>query len=136
MSIYPPGAGTTFMRWQCSSSTIRSDQTVGQASKRFLGDMRTPPSKLLLIMLVSVALLRSIDCLAGEEVSSMESGAAYISSGTSLEPRSTSTSTPMIHGTLGGWMVMFHANAFITDIQQNQLKGRDKLFSTNWLMPE
>jgi len=31
-------------------------------------------------------------------------------------------------------MLMFHGNAFVTDIQQTSPRGRDKLFSTNWFM--
>jgi len=30
---------------------------------------------------------------------------------------------------------MLHANAFLVDVQQSGIRGRDKLFSTNWLMP-
>ena len=41
----------------------------------------------------------------------------------------------MIHRSLGNWIVMFHANAFLSDIQQSGPRGRDKFFSTNWLMP-
>lgn len=32
-------------------------------------------------------------------------------------------------------MLMFHANAFLTEEQQTSPRGGDKLFSTNWLMP-
>ena len=41
----------------------------------------------------------------------------------------------MLHRSLGNWTLMFHANAFVADIQQSGPRGRDKLFSTNWLMP-
>jgi hypothetical protein len=34
----------------------------------------------------------------------------------------------------GGWMLMFHANAFVLDEQQTGPRGADKFFSTNWLM--
>ena len=30
---------------------------------------------------------------------------------------------------------MLHANGFAVDIQQNGLRGADKFFSTNWIMP-
>ncbi len=30
---------------------------------------------------------------------------------------------------------MFHANAFVLDLQQTSARGGDKFFSTNWLMP-
>jgi hypothetical protein len=65
----------------------------------------------------------------------VENSAGFLASGTSIEPRTTLESSPMIHGTLGNWTVMFHANAFLADIQQSGPRGRDKLFSANWLMP-
>jgi hypothetical protein len=55
------------------------------------------------------------------------------SSGTSAEP--DSTPIPMWMTMKGRWMVMFHANFFVTDEQQSSTRGGDKLFSTNWLMP-
>jgi len=57
----------------------------------------------------------------------------HASSGTSLEP--SSTPAPMLMTIRGNWMLMFHANAFITDTQQSGPHGKDKLFSTNWFMP-
>jgi len=54
-------------------------------------------------------------------------------SGTSAEPNSTPT--PMWTIMKGDWMVMFHANAFITDEQQSTARGGDRFFSTNWFMP-
>ena len=60
----------------------------------------------------------------------------HASSGTSAEPNSTST--PMLMTMKGEWMLMFHANAFVTDTQQSALqegRGGDKLYSTNWFMP-
>lgn len=54
-------------------------------------------------------------------------------SGTSTEPNSTPT--PMWTTMNGQWMVMFHANVFITDEQQSSSRGGDKFFSTNWFMP-
>jgi hypothetical protein len=33
-----------------------------------------------------------------------------------------------------GWMLMFHANAFLVEQQQTGPRGEDKLFSTNWMM--
>ncbi len=53
-------------------------------------------------------------------------------SGTSAEP--DSTPTPMLMTMKGSWMLMFHANVFLTDIQQSSARGGDKLFSTNWFM--
>jgi hypothetical protein len=55
------------------------------------------------------------------------------SSGTSAEPNSTPV--PMLMTMKGPWMLMFHANVFVDDIQQTSPRGGDKLFSTNWLMP-
>lgn len=57
----------------------------------------------------------------------------HASSGTSSEPNSTPP--PMLMTMRGNWMLMFHANAFITDTQQTGPRGRDKFFSTNWFMP-
>jgi hypothetical protein len=54
-------------------------------------------------------------------------------SGTSAEPNSTPT--PMWTVMKDHWMIMFHANAFITDEQQSSSRGGDKFFSTNWFMP-
>jgi hypothetical protein len=55
------------------------------------------------------------------------------SSGTSAEPNSTPV--PMWMTMKGPWMLMFHANVFVADVQQSSPRGADKLFSTNWLMP-
>ena len=57
----------------------------------------------------------------------------HASSGTSAEPNSTET--PMLMTMKGPWMLMFHANAFITDTQQSGPRGSDKFYSTNWFMP-
>jgi hypothetical protein len=54
-------------------------------------------------------------------------------SGTTAEPNSTPT--PMWTTMKGQWMVMFHADVFITDEQQSSSRGGDKFFSTNWFMP-
>jgi hypothetical protein len=57
----------------------------------------------------------------------------HASAGTSAEPNSTVT--PMLMTMKRKWMLMFHANAFITDTQQSTSRGGDKLYSTNWFMP-
>ncbi|HKV46987.1 MAG TPA: hypothetical protein VJN69_02765 [Candidatus Acidoferrales bacterium] len=57
----------------------------------------------------------------------------HTSSGTSAEP--DSTPTPMLMAMKGQWMLMFHANAFVADIQQTGARGGDKFFSANWFMP-
>src|SRR5947199_4242784 len=54
------------------------------------------------------------------------------SSGTSAEP--DSTPVPMLMTTKRNWALMFHANAFVIDEQQNGHRGYDKFFSTNWFM--
>ncbi len=56
----------------------------------------------------------------------------HASSGTSAEP--DSTPTPMLMAMHGGWMLMFHANAFVLDQQQTGPRGADKFLSTNWFM--
>ena len=53
-------------------------------------------------------------------------------SGTSAEPNFTPT--PMWMIMKGEWIIMFHANVFITGEQQSSSRGGDKLFSTNWFM--
>ncbi len=67
----------------------------------------------------------------------------HAASGTSAEPNSTPTpmlmtmpaSGPLKSGPLKSWMLMFHSNVFLSDIQQTSPRGADKLFSTNWFMP-
>ncbi|MGB7189650.1 MAG: hypothetical protein WBD10_05905 [Acidobacteriaceae bacterium] len=58
---------------------------------------------------------------------------SHASSGTSAEPNSTPA--PMLMTMRGDWMLMFHANAFVADTQQSGPRGKDKFFSTNWVMP-
>jgi hypothetical protein len=81
----------------------------------------------------------------------------HTSSGTSIEPASTPAS--MLMNGYHGWTLMLHGNAFIADTQQHaasnpsgpstaaceqfdlpcttpaEIRGDDKLFSTNWIMP-
>jgi hypothetical protein len=57
----------------------------------------------------------------------------HASSGTSAEPNSTPA--PMLMTMKDHWMLMFHSNIFVTDLQQTSQRGGDKLFSTNWFMP-
>jgi hypothetical protein len=54
-------------------------------------------------------------------------------SGTTAQPNSTPT--PMLMTMKGEWMLMFHANVFLTDEQQSSRRGGDKFFSTSWFMP-
>jgi hypothetical protein len=65
----------------------------------------------------------------------VENSVGYLASGTSIQPKTASESAPMLHASLGSWTLMFHANATLTAVQQSGLRGRDKLFSGNWLMP-
>ena len=57
----------------------------------------------------------------------------HASSGTSAEPNSTPA--PMLMNMKNHWMLMFHSNVFVTDLQQTSQRGGDKFFSTNWFMP-
>lgn len=57
----------------------------------------------------------------------------HATAGTDAEPNSTPFE--MLMTTKSGWMLMFHGEAFLHDIQQSGPRGGDKLFSTNWLMP-
>jgi hypothetical protein len=57
----------------------------------------------------------------------------HSASGTDAEPNSTPI--PMLMTMRHGWMLMFHGEGFLSDIQQSGPRGTDKLFSTNWLMP-
>jgi hypothetical protein len=80
----------------------------------------------------------------------------HTSSGTSAEPASTPAA--MLMSSYRGWMLMLHGSAFIADTQQHAatnpsvppsgtcqqfnvpctspvVRGGDKLFSTNWIMP-
>src|ERR1041385_7599258 len=86
---------------------------------------------LILIVLINAGLLHAQ--MPG--MTAMENSVGFISSGTSVEPTTTSESAPMIHTSLGNWTLMFHANAFLIDMQQTGPRGADKLFSINWFMP-
>jgi hypothetical protein len=56
----------------------------------------------------------------------------HSSSGTSLEP--DSSTPPMLMGMSGKWMEMLHGEANVAEQQQTGPRGRDKLFSVNWVM--
>jgi hypothetical protein len=53
--------------------------------------------------------------------------------GTDVEPNSTPFD--MLMTSKGNWTLMLHGVAFISDVQQTGSRGKDKLFSTNWIMP-
>lgn len=57
----------------------------------------------------------------------------HAASGTSVE--ADSTPAPMWMTMKGVWMLMFHANLFVLDEQESSARGRDRFFSTSWLMP-
>jgi len=57
----------------------------------------------------------------------------HATSGTDAEPASTPAA--MLMHQHGNWMLMFHGEAFINEIQQSGPRGADKFFSTNWFMP-
>jgi len=85
----------------------------------------------LLLMLAGKGLLaQEAMTMAG-----MENSVGTFSSGTSLEPITTSETLPVLHKPLGNWTLMFHANAFLLNVQQSGPRGGDKFFSTNWAMP-
>jgi len=54
------------------------------------------------------------------------------SSGTDVEPNSTPFS--MLMTAKKGWALMFHGEAFLSEMQQTGPRGADKLFSTDWWM--
>ena len=56
-------------------------------------------------------------------------------SGTSMEP--ASTPVPMLMTERNGWRLMLHGNGFAADTQQqaDSERGRDALYSVNWVMP-
>jgi hypothetical protein len=53
-------------------------------------------------------------------------------SGTDAQPSSTPWN--MLMAMKGKWHFMLHGEAFLTAVQQSGPRGRDKFFSTNWLM--
>jgi hypothetical protein len=89
------------------------------------------------LVTIAALFLLAVPALAQESrnMAGMENSVGFLSSGTSIEPRSTSESSPMIHKSVGNWIFMLHANAFVVDTQQSGARGKDKAFSTNWIMP-
>ena len=57
----------------------------------------------------------------------------HATSGTDTEPNSTPLE--MLMRKKGTWMLMFHGEVFLNEIQQTGPRGADKFFSTNWFMP-
>src|SRR5438309_9226541 len=90
------------------------------------------------VFTISLIIIATAGTPSFAQTSSMpgvENSVGYLASGTSIQPKTTSESSPMIHSSIGNWAVMFHANAFVVDVQQSGPRGRDKAFATNWLMP-
>ncbi len=56
----------------------------------------------------------------------------HATSGTDAVP--ATTPAPMLMTAKGKWALMLHGVAFLNDTQQTGPRGRDKFFSTNWLM--
>ena len=88
-----------------------------------------------LAICIGIALAIDFAWAQSSTMPGVENSVGYLSSGTSIEPRVTSESAPMVHGDLGNWTFMFHANVFLGTVQQTGPKGADKSFSTNWMMP-
>ena len=57
----------------------------------------------------------------------------HATSGTDAEPNSTPLE--MVMHKQGKWMLMFHGEVFVNELQQTGPRGADKFFSTNWFMP-
>jgi hypothetical protein len=57
----------------------------------------------------------------------------HTASGTSIEP--ASVVPPMYMFSARDWHFMLHGELFLNDTQQTGPRGRDKFFSTNWIMP-
>jgi len=68
-------------------------------------------------------------------MNALENSVGFESSGTSVEPRTTTKIAAMLHRVVGDWTLMLHGSAFVVDTQQSGPRGGDKLFSVNWFMP-
>lgn len=71
--------------------------------------------------------------MGGPVKSLKENVLRHASSGTSLEP--DSSAPPMLMRMSGNWMEMLHGEVNVAEQQQSGPRGRDKLFSVNWVMP-
>ncbi|MFZ0394258.1 MAG: hypothetical protein WCF17_00235 [Terracidiphilus sp.] len=72
--------------------------------------------------------------MGGAAATPVENVLRHSGSGTDLEPGS-SVPPMMMKMRPSGWMLMLHGEVWIAEQQQTGLRGRDKLFSTNWVMP-
>ena len=71
--------------------------------------------------------------MGGPTASLTENILRHTTSGTSLEP--DSTAPPMLMQMHRNWMLMLHGHASVVEQQQTGLRGHDKLYSSNWIMP-
>jgi hypothetical protein len=71
--------------------------------------------------------------MGGPAATLSENVMRHTTSGTSLEP--DSTSPPMLMQMHRDWMLMLHGQASVVEQQQTGPRGHDKLFSANWIMP-
>ena len=73
------------------------------------------------------------DLNPGARASMLSTITQHETSGTSLEP--DSTPRDMLMTVRGGWMLMLHSSGFLNYTAESGPRGRDRLFSTNWIMP-
>jgi hypothetical protein len=71
--------------------------------------------------------------MGGSVESLKENILRHSASGTSLEP--ASNAPPMLTRMSGKWMEMLHGEVNVAEQQQTGPRGRDKIFSVNWVMP-
>src|SRR5262249_15898114 len=76
-------------------------------------DMRYAARWIHLVFAILVLGTTWVSCAVAQGMPGVENSVGYLSSGTSIQPQTTSESVPMIHGSLGNWNVMLHANAFL-----------------------
>lgn len=96
---------------------------------------------MLRTILAVVVLSNAVVCVAqmpmnmgGAAGTPIENVLRHSGSGTDLEPGSSAP--PMLMKmTPRAWMLMLHGEAWIVEQQQTGPRGRDKLFSANWVMP-
>jgi hypothetical protein len=74
--------------------------------------------------------MHAVHSTASEMLTNLEQ---HTISGTDIEPDSTPSG--MIMHEWRRWMLMFHGEAFVNELQQSGPRGADKFFSTNWFMP-
>lgn len=95
--------------------------------------LRSTSVFLLLLPALGVAAQTSMN-MGGAAATPIENILRHSGSGTDLEPGS-SVPPMWMKMTASGWMLMFHGDIWIAEQQQTGPRGRDKLFSANWVMP-